>query len=289
MPKGEGNKIVAVPGSDQPYLDRPRQDVPDSPGLDPVTVDFELKRGVWIEGKITDKVTGKPLQGNVEYFALDSNPNLRDYPGFDGTIRPCSGVATKEDGSYRVVGLPGPGLVGRVLRTDHYLRAPERDDEFGIKEASLSRRPTPSRPPEQLQRPRPDRPGQGGRVGEAGRDARPGLDVHGHGARAGRQAPGRGAGLRPARSRRWDREAMKTAEFTVRGFNPRRPRDVLFQHPEKGLVGVAQPPKENGGSVTVRMEPGATVTGRLVDADGQPRAGVELEVSFRPKERPDWR
>ena len=78
---------------------------------------------------------------------------------------------------------------------------------------------------------------------------------------------------------------MKTAEFTA-WFNPRRPHDVLFQHPEKGLVGVAQPPKENGGSVTVRLEPGAAVTGRLVDADGKPRAGVELELLFRPKGKP---
>ena len=46
---------------------------------------MELRRGVWIEGKLTDKVTGKPLKGYVEYFALHSNPNLRDYPGFDGT------------------------------------------------------------------------------------------------------------------------------------------------------------------------------------------------------------
>ena len=46
---------------------------------------------------------------------------------------------------------------------------------------------------------------------------------------------------------------------------------------------MAQPPKDRGGSVTVRMEPGAAVTGRLVDADGQPRAGLELEIAFRLK------
>ena len=57
---------------------------------------------------------------------------------------------------------------------------------------------------------------------------------------------------------------------------------------ETGLVGVAQPPKKDGGSVTVRMEPGATVTGRLVDAEGKPRAGVELELSFRPKGWGSW-
>src|SRR5262249_22728002 len=61
MPKGEGYTVVALPQQDRPYVPI-HKDVPDSPGLAPVTVDLELKRGVWIEGKITDKVTGKPLK-----------------------------------------------------------------------------------------------------------------------------------------------------------------------------------------------------------------------------------
>src|SRR5207302_456080 len=86
----------------------------------------------------------------------------------------------------------------------------------------------------------------------------------------------------------WEGAGMKTADFRVRAFNPRRPRPVLFEQPEKGLVGVARPPKENGGSVTVRLEPGATAAGRLVGADGEPRAGVELGLTFRPKGGRDW-
>ncbi len=74
---------------------------------------------------------------------------------------------------------------------------------------------------------------------------------------------------------------MKTAEFTVSGFNPHRPRSLLFQHPQKGLVGVARPPKNRGDSITVQLRPGATITGRLVDADGRPRPGVELVVWLR--------
>src|SRR5205085_2060467 len=127
MPTREGNAIVAIPHSDLPYVVI-NKEVPDSPGLDPVTVDIELDRGVWIEGKITDKVTGEPVQGVVEYFSLYSNPNLKDYPGFDGTILMGElTVRPKEDGSYRIVGLPGPGLVGVLHGTrhmnDHYLRA----------------------------------------------------------------------------------------------------------------------------------------------------------------------
>ncbi len=68
------------------------------------------KRGVWIEGKITDKVTGQPLQGGVEYVPLYSNPNRLDYPGVYAVLFHFGTV--KEDGSYRVVGLPGPGMPG---------------------------------------------------------------------------------------------------------------------------------------------------------------------------------
>ena len=67
MTKGVGNEIVAVPGSDLPYLVSHIK-VPDSPGLDPVMVDLELKRGIWIEGKMTDKASGEPTVGRVSYF-----------------------------------------------------------------------------------------------------------------------------------------------------------------------------------------------------------------------------
>ena len=191
---------MAVPGRDQPYV-LAHKDVPDSPGLDPVTADIELKRGVWIEGKITDKVTGKPLQGTVEYFALHSNPNLRDYPGFDSTVLGRRRRRPNERGWLLPGRRPAGARLGRrdVALERSPLRAPERDDEFGIKETLSEHGSLPSARPDQLQRPRPDRPAQGGRFGEAGRDARPGLDVQGHGARAGRPAPGRGAELRPGR------------------------------------------------------------------------------------------
>ena len=85
--KGKGSEIRVVPPGDLPYL-MVTAPVPDGPGLDPMRVDVELKRGVWIEGKITDKVTGKPLPADVKYIPLDSDENLRDYPGF--VTRPSS-------------------------------------------------------------------------------------------------------------------------------------------------------------------------------------------------------
>ena len=311
MPKGKGNEILVVPPRDLPYLSI-HKPVPDSIGLDPVTVDVELRRGVWIEGKITntrgravsldmahtrgawvegsiiDRVTGKPLRGGVQYFALNTNPNLPDYDGFADT-NSFSGVGTKEDGSYRVVGLPGPGLVA-VFSTDQYLRARERDDEYGTREFVLEAAPYVLFDTNNISALARIDPPKG--VDAVKRDVMldPGWTFTGTVLGPdGKPVPGvRGFGLTASGAEEWAPPLAGTASFTVQAFNPRRPRDVLFQHLEKGLTGVAHPPKENGGSVTVRLEPGATVTGRLVDTDGKPRAGVELEVAFRPKGEARW-
>ena len=256
MPKGEGNKIRLIPGKDQPYVSVHAL-VPDGPGLEPVTVDFELKRGLWIEGKITDKVTGKPVRGHVEYYAFNSNPNLKtDYPGFSGSG--YNMVRVNEDGSYRTVGLPGPGLMA-VFHMDDYLLAPERDDEFGVKEEFLNTAPfamtimanyralariEPAQGIESLKRDIPLEPGWtfSGKV--IGPDGKP---------LAGERSNGL-TGWGWLQNKR--PKTGETGEFIGTLFNPRRPRDIIFLHRELGLVGVAPPPKENGGSVTVCLEPG---------------------------------
>jgi hypothetical protein len=289
MPKGKDNKILLVPPDDQPYV-TVHAVVPDTNALDPVRVDFTLKRGVWIEGKISNKVTGKPVGRYVQltYFSMDSNPNLRDYPGFASVHfgPPPSPDRVKMDGSYRIVGLPGPGLLA-VQYSDHYLLASERDDAEGSKEPFLATAPfavsaisynalTPVSPPRGAESCKRDitlAPGLTYKGTVLGPDGKPLSGALGFGM-SGWSG--------------WDRHEMKGSEFTLRGFNPRRPRDVLFQHPEKGLVGIAHPPKAKGESITVRMQPGAMVTGRLQDADGQPRSGVELELSFRPKKGISW-
>ncbi len=277
LAKGTGYMMVVVPAGDQPYV-ATRKPVPDSPGLDPVTVDVELKRGVWIEGKLTDKATGQPLQGAVEYFSMYTNPNLRDYPGLD--FANYNIVSSKADGTYRVAGLPGPGLLGVLYHRVPYLRANEREDEFGTRERSFNTTPYAILFPSNYNAlARIDPPG-GAEVVKCDITIDPGWS-----SRVLVQGPDNNplAGVRcfGLTGWSWESQGGKTGEFTL-WFNPYHPHDVLLQHPEKRLVGVVRPPKENGGTVTVRMELGAVITGRLVDADGKPRTDVELGVTFHP-------
>jgi RNA polymerase sigma factor (sigma-70 family) len=278
MPKGLDNKILLVPRGDQPYL-TVHADVPGSPGFDPVTVDFDLKRGVWIEGKVTDGAKGRPLLGRVRYLPVADNPHVREHPGYEDTFTE-PGWNVGKDGRYRVLGMPGPGVLA-VQSSDDYLLAGERDDADGAKEMYLFTIPVVSAvsyngfaridPPKDADTFRRDIALKRGRTYTGtvvGPDGKPLTGVHTYG------LAGWGG---------WQEPALETAEFTVRAFNPRRPRPVHFRHVEKGLVGAFEAPKDTGKPVTVRLLPGATVTGRLVDADGRPRATVELDLSIRTR------
>ena len=112
LPKGSGNQVIATPTSGEPYL-AAGFDLPDTPGLDPISFDIALKRGVVIEGRVIDKKTGEPLAAFVEYHAYRDNPNLADAMGFDRVLN-SGRYKTEPDGSYRLVGLPGHGLVAAV-------------------------------------------------------------------------------------------------------------------------------------------------------------------------------
>src|SRR5262249_39642238 len=54
-----------------------RNNVPDSAGAGPITVDFELQPGREIRGRLTDK-DGRPVRGFVWYSADPDNPHLKD-------------------------------------------------------------------------------------------------------------------------------------------------------------------------------------------------------------------
>ena len=82
MPKGEGNRILAIPADGQPYF-MCKFDVPTAPGFDVIRFDLPVHRGVLIDGRVADKVTGEPIAAaKMHYLPWPDNPNIGSMPEF---------------------------------------------------------------------------------------------------------------------------------------------------------------------------------------------------------------
>jgi hypothetical protein len=84
--------------------------VDDTAGYTPVTADIRMVKGVIVKGKVLDASTGKGLPGAVWVDVLTKNPFVNNYPPFTD-IKSPDGVSTAEDGSFRVVTIPGPVIL----------------------------------------------------------------------------------------------------------------------------------------------------------------------------------
>jgi hypothetical protein len=81
---------------------------------------------VWIQGRVTSKASGKPLDADVEYHTFLDNPHLGPNPNYE-----MRGSRTAADGSFRLLGLPGRGFVAATAFNSRYLRSAGFGAVFG--------------------------------------------------------------------------------------------------------------------------------------------------------------
>jgi protocatechuate 3,4-dioxygenase beta subunit len=282
MPKGNGNIILGQPPEGQPYV-LAEMAVVDSPGLEPITVDFALKRGVLINGRVTDRATGKPVPGRIVYVAFWENAYRNDVPNWTTNHF----LETHEDGSFEVVGLPGRGLLAVRAWGDHYILQVGADQIEGRDEQGFYRTyPHPVHaseyhtfaevnPPldaESLTCNLVVDPGQTLTGKVLGPDGKPLSGARSFGLES--------YGLMGY----WAHGSLKTADFIVHGLTPTKPRNLMFVHEGLRLAGSCVVRGDERGPITVKLQPWATITGRLITADGLPRADVNFyfRTGFEP-------
>jgi RNA polymerase sigma factor (sigma-70 family) len=274
--------VVSARGS--AYFAAIKAEIADTPDLDPIPVDFDLERGLLVRGKLTDRATGRPVRGQVTYVARADNPRLKDLPGFE---RQLPGAAdTAADGSFEVLALPGPGFLC-VAAPGNYVPAEVKDwDGALLKTVPGGVHPgfynaiVPIEPGDQeatpVSRSVALEPGRTRTGTVDGPDGKPlsGVLVYGLepvpdvGRLAGFVALKIGAP--PTK--------LPTAAFTATGLDPRRPRALVFFHPEKNLAKVQRVRGDEAEAVKVRLEPLGAISGRIVGEDGKPRAGLRVGV-----------
>ncbi len=275
MPQGEGGMVNVMGPEGEPYLEI-KVGVPTAQGLESVTVDAELKRGVWIKGRVTDKATGKPVASIVEYFAFADNPYRKDAPGFWPRLH------SKDDGTFQFIGLPGRGVIGARGFQDKYLVG-VGSEKFKVRDDPASWRTIDTAPRCMVDNyhslveaaPAKDavsltcditldrgRTLTGTVVGPNGKPL--------SGARLG--------GVTGFIISSWEHTTQPTAEFTVYAVKEGKKRYVLALHEEKQLAGSLMIQGDEKGPLTIKLKPWAAVSGRLVAGDGQPRPNAEVTL-----------
>jgi RNA polymerase sigma factor (sigma-70 family) len=282
LPRGPDGSLQATAPSDLPYLNS-LQKIVETPGLEPATVNFALKRGVWIDVRVTDKATGKPVPGSVEYNVFADNPHLKGAPGF---TTPMHQETYAEEGRFRLVGLPGRGLIAAWAADNRYRlgAGAEKVKEFNngflqLTPSYVSARHThgvalvnPAVGAESVSVEIALDPGRTLAGTVLGPDGKPlagalasGLDEY----------------------TRWTDEPLRTAAFTVTGLGPRQQRLLQFAHLEKGLAGSLLVHGDAQGPLIVRLVHAGTLTGRLVTRQGKPAVGGEIHALNREFIAPD--
>jgi hypothetical protein len=69
---------------------------------------------------------------------------------------------------------------------------------------------------------------------------------------------------------------LKTATCPVFALDPKQPRQLAFLHPERKLAALLTVRGDEKEAPTVRLSAAATVTGRVLNADGDPLVGVDV-------------
>ncbi len=292
FPKGHGNTLLIAPTDDQPYFLK-NVTVPDPSGIAPVPVEIGLDRGIWIEGRVTDKETGEPVPGAwLHYLPFLENTYAQASSVFDkdGNADGTSyqdRYQTKADGSYRLVGLPGRAIVGVTAWTGKpYLQGAGSDSITGMN--PYGHFPTyrnPANPgknwPTSMKEINP-------RVGTKAVHLDFQLDA---GAKVrlrvvdaqGKPVTGQKLAGRTLRGRH-EPDAKPEAEFDVVTLAPGEDRMVLVRHEERKLSKVIHVHEgdDKNGPVVVTLEPSATITGRVTDADGNPVSAVMIRTAPQP-------
>jgi RNA polymerase sigma factor (sigma-70 family) len=265
----QGYWMTAGGGKGKPYFDLTQHNIADTPGLEPITVDFELERGIEITGRVTEQATGKPVRGRVMYFYPADNPNLKDFTSLTlARVLVSDWGRISPDGSFAELAIPGPGVL--VVCADDetgfpILNAQTKLSELGVRHfpAAPAHAVLPIKVSEDdpkslkydiaLQR---GRQRSGSVLGPDGKEL------------AGTRVAGLTVNGQP--------EKLDTARFTMRGLGEDNQYLLIFLHDEKKLGAVVEVHAREEKPIVAPLQPLGALRGQVMDGDGQPLAGKHV-------------
>lgn len=290
-----GGLRLRVSADHIPYFRPADIEVPKSTGTGPIDLTIELERGEWIRGRLTNAETGDPItEGWVSYYPFFSNKRaekLSHYRRDMMSVGYSDRVPISSDGTYRIVGVPGRGIVlcgatnagifkhgaGAERINGIFVKKGPRPRVYHLISVRL-----------------------GNSVAEV--DAKKGvgatcdialepLDRQRFTVIDGQQQPLTGyrvTGLLPSAMNVSNPHPAlapirSEASFEVYGLADAAPRTLLLQHPERNLALGVEVTNSKKGSI--KLLPAGTISGRVLATDGKPAAGAKVHLNYKAKQR----
>jgi hypothetical protein len=290
VPKmGRANRVSVRPPEGSSYLPR-EQEVVGTAGLAPVRLDVRLAKGAVVSGRVVDRQTGKGLRAGVRFAPLPGNKLFGTKPEYSAYAHDRTMQETEKDGRFRLVTLPGPALiVGQVQDGETYngnylspyrRATPDPDHKDMFRRADDSWTVATAGGTEFL---RTEHIAKVIDIKDSGEtEVELFIDRGVTGKVTVQDADGRplagawAAGL----TDHWPityRLTEPTA--TVYALDPTKPRALAFYHPDKRLGGTVTVRGDEKEPVVAKLGPLARLTGRLLDTDGQPLAGMTVSLN----------
>jgi hypothetical protein len=278
-------------------------DVPDTVGFSPLDVQIPIKKGVIVTGKIIDKATGKSVLGFAQSEVLVDNPFVKDYRQFYSRSQRNT---TAADGTFRVVTIPGPVL----LMGGFY--PPTLTEKFDYIEFSKYRPSVADLKYPQYFSKLPDFPGRPPAYGFNAYpqgigllqgnyckvlDIKPGTAVV-HQDILLERASVLEVKIQDAEGRPvigvWATDFathtyigplwIERSTCPVYGLEERKSRLLIFYEPKKKIIASRRLQGDEKGPIVVKLGAMGTIKGRLLDAAGNPLAGVAVDVNYRERD-----
>ncbi len=289
------------PGPDAPWVSTALV-AEDNKGFQPLHVDIKVARGTIVTGRVHDKATGQGVPSELHIVPLPQNTFVGK-PGLEFRALQLP-TATDGEGRFRLVAPPGRCvLLARARNRDTVIGNsainpqktinPYREAEFTAEErklVSLHKTPEGHRFFETASGEKREYLANSNActvldlsedasaltrdlVVDRGRT----LTIH---LRDGDGKPVVGCLAGGLTATEADNPALPEASCTVYALDPGRPRQVAFVQPERHLAGLATVRGDEKEPLTVRLLPTGVVTGRLLDASGQPVRGAWVHLYY---------
>jgi RNA polymerase sigma factor (sigma-70 family) len=268
----------------------------DTPGYDPITIDIGVKKGVIIKGRVIDASTNKPLPGFAMTGIPADNPFVKDYPEFYSSAWRNNGKLTGEDGSFRLVTIPGPVLLMGGLDSQRMARGEIFKYKRAVPDSQFPQYFTDS-----WGSPHYNAAGGDFRALEGNfckmLQIKPGTEIVEQNivvelaaalpvkTQDANGLPLAGTLATGISSAEWDIPAwIENDSCAAYELEPGKARLMVFYAPAKKLAGTLALKGDEKGAAVVKLGPAGAVKGRLVGEDGNALVGVVVNIYFRERQ-----